>query len=62
MSAEKKLRVRQIKSKNGKDKRVLATLQSLGLGKIGTEREYVVNPAVIGMLKKVSHLVEIQEV
>jgi large subunit ribosomal protein L30 len=37
-------------------------LQVLGLGKINRIAEKEVNPAILGMLKKVTHLIKIEEI
>jgi large subunit ribosomal protein L30 len=55
------LKVTQRKSRNGCDKRQLATLRSLGLRRIGQTVEVADNPQIRGMLHKVRHLVEVQE-
>ena len=55
-----KVRVKQIKSAARCDKRVKATLQALGLGRIGAEREHVVNAALGGMIKKVEYLLDVE--
>ena len=60
--AQKTLRVTQIKSSIGYKKDQLATLKSLGLGKIGRSHDLVDNESVRGMIFKVKHLVEIVEV
>jgi large subunit ribosomal protein L30 len=39
-----------------------ATVRSLGLRKIGSTNELEANPAVLGMVKAVSHLVSVEEV
>ena len=53
------LRVTQRKSRNGCDKRQLATLRSLGLRRIGHTVEVTDSPQIRGMIHKVRHLVEI---
>ncbi len=53
--------VTQRKSRNGADKRQLATLRSLGLRRIGHTVEVPDSPQVRGMIHKVRHLVEVQE-
>ncbi len=53
------LRVRQIKSGIGFEKSQKATLEALGLGRIGRVREHPDNPQVRGMVAKVRHLVVI---
>jgi large subunit ribosomal protein L30 len=55
------LRVTQRKSRNGCDKKQLATLRSLGLRRIGHSVEHSDTPAIRGMLHKVRHLVEVEE-
>jgi large subunit ribosomal protein L30 len=54
-------RVTQRKSRNGADKRQLATLRSLGLRRIGHTVEVSDSPQIRGMLHKVRHLVEVQD-
>jgi large subunit ribosomal protein L30 len=46
----------------GRDQRQLDTLIGLGLRKIGGSRILENTPAVRGMVKKVLHLVEVEEV
>ena len=63
MSAKAKrgrLQVRQIKSGIGFNAQQNATLKALGLGKVGRVRELPDNPAVRGMLAKISHLLSVQ--
>ncbi|MEO6857963.1 MAG: 50S ribosomal protein L30 [Solirubrobacteraceae bacterium] len=55
------VRVTQRKSRNGADKRQLATLRSLGLRRIGHSVEVSDSPQIRGMLHKVRHLVEVQD-
>jgi large subunit ribosomal protein L30 len=55
------MRVTQFKSKNGSDKRQLATLRSLGLRRIGHTVEVGDTPAARGMVHRVRHLVRIEE-
>ncbi len=55
------LKVTQRKSRNGCDKRQIATLRSLGLRRIGQTVEVSDSPQVRGMLHKVRHLVEVHE-
>lgn len=53
------LRVRQVRSGIGFQKTQKLTLRALGLGKIGKERTHPDNPQIRGMIKAVTHLVEI---
>ena len=55
------VRIKQVKSKNGCDKPQLATLSSLGLGRIGTVVEHKDAPQLRGMIRRVSHLVKVEE-
>ena len=65
MSAAKKenklLRVRQIRSGIGFNKKQKATLAALGLSKIGREVVVPDNPMTRGMIFKVVHLVAVEE-
>jgi large subunit ribosomal protein L30 len=56
-----RLKVTQRKSRNGADKRQLATLRSLGLRKIGHTVEVNDTPQARGMIHKVRHLVEVSD-
>jgi large subunit ribosomal protein L30 len=55
------VKVTQTKSKNGSDKSQLATLESLGLRRIGQTVEVKDTPQARGMLHKVRHLVKVEE-
>ena len=53
--------ITQVRSKNGADKKQLATLESLGLRKIGQTVEREDSPQLRGMVHSVRHLVEVEE-
>jgi large subunit ribosomal protein L30 len=55
------LRITQIKSQIGESPRHRGTLRALGLGKIGRTVEHKDTPEVAGMLRKVRHLVKVEE-
>lgn len=57
-----KVKVTKVKSTIEKDERQKRTMQALGLNKIGATNELELNPAVEGMLKKVSHLVKVENI
>lgn len=57
-----KLKITQIKSVIDRSERQKRTMQALGLRKISHSIEVEANPAIIGMLKKVNHLVAIEKV
>ena len=60
--AKKKLKVKQIRSKIGSKPKQRATLLALGLRRVNAERLHEDNPIIRGMINKVSHLVEVNEV
>ena len=55
-----KLRITQVRSQIGQSERHRGTLRALGLGRIGRSREHEESPALAGMLRKVRHLVRIE--
>lgn len=61
MAAKKTLKVRQTGSPIRRPQDQRATLVGLGLNKIGKVRELEDTPSVRGMIRKVSHMVEIVE-
>jgi len=56
-----KLRITQVRSQIGQTQRHRGTLRALGLGKIGRTVEREDSPETLGMLRKVRHLVRIDE-
>jgi large subunit ribosomal protein L30 len=60
MSA-KKIRVTQVVSGNGQKPGQQATLIGLGLNKISKSREFDDTPEIRGMLRKVAHLLKVEE-
>jgi large subunit ribosomal protein L30 len=56
-----KLRLTQIRSGIGQTAKHRGTLRALGLGKIGRTNELDDGPVVAGMLRKVRHLVKVEE-
>lgn len=59
--ADKKIKITQVKSQIGRKYDQDRTLKALGLGRIGKSREIVDNDSVRGMIFKVKHLVEVEE-
>lgn len=57
-----KLKVTLKRSTIGADQAQMATVRGLGLRKIRSTRELENTPAVRGMIKKVIHLVDVEEV
>ena len=56
-----KLRITQVRSQIGQTERHRGTLRALGLGKIGGSVEREESPETVGMLRKVRHLVKVEE-
>ena len=61
MSASGRVRVKQVKSAIGYDRRQRATLRGLGLRRLNHVVELEDTPAVRGMIRKVTHLVTVLE-
>ena len=57
-----KLKITQIKSKNGASKRQIANLESLGIHKLHQTVEVELTPVTKGMVEKVRHLVIVEEI
>ena len=55
------VKVKQIRSSIGSRRDQIATLRALGLGKPGSSRELEDTAAVRGMIRKVAHLISVQE-
>ena len=56
-----KLKVTQIKSQIGHSERHRGTLRALGLGRIGKSTVQEDGPVLQGALRKVAHLVKVEE-
>ena len=56
-----KLRVTQERSRNGANRRQIATLRSLGLRRIGHSVEHEDTPQLRGMVHAVRHLVKVED-
>ena len=52
------IHVKLVRSPIGTTERVRQTLKGLGLGKVGSSRKLVRTPAVLGMIRRVPHLVQ----
>jgi large subunit ribosomal protein L30 len=55
------LKVTQVKSQIGQTQQHRGTLRALGLRRIGQTAEVKESPATAGMLRKVAHLVKVEE-
>jgi len=56
------IKVTQVRSVIGRPKDQRATIEALGLGKIGKSNTIEKNPAIEGMVRKVHHLVTVEEI
>lgn len=56
------LRITLKKSTSGQKKDQIATVKALGLKKIGCTVEHEDTPSIRGMIKKVEHLVSVEEI
>jgi large subunit ribosomal protein L30 len=56
-----KLKIVQVRSPNGSSRKQVATLRSLGLGRIGKTTERPDDPTVRGALQSIGHLVKVRE-
>lgn len=57
----KNVRVTQVRSQIGQSEKHRGTLRALGLGRIGRTAEHENGPVLAGMLRKVRHLVKVEE-
>lgn len=55
------LKITQVRSTIGQTDRHIGTLRALGLGKIGRSAEHTDSRELQGMLRKVRHLVRVDE-
>jgi large subunit ribosomal protein L30 len=59
--SEKKIRITQIASGNGRKPGQQATLIGLGLNKISKTIELAATPEVLGKVRKVAHLLKVED-
>ena len=59
--ADKRINVTLVKSTIGAIPKHRATVEALGLRKLGRSNELPDNPAIRGMIKQVCHLVKVEE-
>ena len=56
-----RVRITQVRSGIGQSERHRGTLRALGLGRIGRSVEHAESRQLAGMLRKVRHLVKVEE-
>jgi large subunit ribosomal protein L30 len=57
-----KIKITQVKSKIGYNKIQKATLEALGIKKLNHSVEHEATPQILGMVRKVGHLVKVEEI
>ncbi len=57
-----KIRITQVKSRNGMPERQKRTLDALGIHKLNHSVEHEATPPIMGMVEKVRHLVKIENI
>lgn len=57
----KKIKITQVKSAIDRPERQKLTLQALGLNKLHAVKEVEATPQILGMVRKVNHLVKVEE-
>jgi len=56
-----KIKITQIKSGIDRSNRQKLTLQALGLNKLNATKEVEATPQILGIVKKVNHLVQVEQ-
>jgi large subunit ribosomal protein L30 len=57
-----KIRITQVKSKNGKPERQKRTIEALGIRKLNHSVIHEATPQILGMIVKVRHLVKVENI
>ena len=57
----KKIKITQVKSGIDRSERQKLTLRALGLNKLNATKEVEATPQILGMVKKVNHLIKVEE-
>lgn len=58
----KKIKITLVKSPIDRPERQKQTLKALGLNKVNATKEVEATPQILGMVRKVEHMVEVQEI
>ncbi len=56
-----KIKITQVKSAIDRSERQKLTLKALGLNKLNSSKEVEATPQILGMVRKVTHLVTVEE-
>jgi len=62
MANPKKVKIKLVKSPIGYNKKQKATVRALGLLKLNASRVVMLTPHMQGMINKVGHLLEVEEI
>ena len=58
----KKIKITLVKSPIDRPERQKLTVQALGLNKTNSSKEVEATPQILGMIRKVEHLVKVEEI
>jgi len=58
----KKVKITLVKSPIDRPQRQKLTLQALGLNKTNSSKEVEATPQILGMIRKVEHMVKVEEI
>lgn len=58
----KKIKITKVKSVIDRPERQKRTMEALGLGKLNASVEVEATPQILGMVRKVNHLVKVEEI
>ena len=58
----KKIKITLVKSPIDRSERQKLTVQALGLGKTNSTKEVEATPQILGMIRKVDHLLKVEDV
>ena len=58
----KKIKITQVKSGIDRSERQKLTLKALGLTKLNATKEVEATPQILGMVRKVDHLVKVEDI
>jgi large subunit ribosomal protein L30 len=61
-NAMAKIRITQVRSRNGKSERQKRTLDALGIRKLNHSVEHEATPQILGMVRKISHMVKVENI
>ena len=58
----KKIKITLVKSPIDRSERQKLTVQALGLNKMNSSKEVEATPQILGMVRKVNHLLKVEEI